>query len=59
MTVEGKKIVTLEEFEKDYLRKALRVIKELSEEIEDDDVNDIIEGLEYLIYHNEWEVEIS
>ena len=59
MIVEGKKIVTLEEFEKNKLREALRIMKELSEEIKDDDVNYIIEELENLIYHGEWEVEIS
>ena len=59
MKVEGKKIVTLDFFEKNELREALRIIKELSEEIEDDDLSYVIEELEKIIYHDEWEVEFS
>ena len=59
MKVEGKKIVTLDFFEKNELREALRIIKELSEEIEDDDLSYVFEELEKIIYHDEWEVEFS
>lgn len=57
MIVEGKKIVKLEELEKQKLREALEVIKELSEEINYDEIKYVIEDLENLIYTDEWECE--
>lgn len=55
MKVAGKKIVKLEEFEKQKLRDALEIVKELLEEINEDSIRYVKEDLETLISTDEWE----
>lgn len=57
MEVSGKKVVKLEEFERQKLREALEIVEELLEEINEEEIRYAKEDLEYLIYADEWEID--
>lgn len=57
MKISGKKVVKLEEYEKQKLREALEIIKDLLEEIDEQPIRYAKEDLEVLIFTEEWEVD--
>lgn len=58
MMIEGKKVVRLEELEKQKLRETLEIVEKLAEEIDYDEIRYVIADLENLIYTDEWEVDL-
>lgn len=53
-----KKVVVLEDYEKDTLREAIRILEELSDEgVEESWMDGLIADLTDIAYHGEWEVE--
>ena len=58
MKIMTKKIAVLEDYEKDTLREAMRILEDLSDEgIEEDWMDGLISDLSNIAYHGEWEVE--
>lgn len=53
-----KKIVVLEDYEKDALREAIRILEDLSDEgIEEEWMDRLVSDLTDIAYRDEWEVE--
>ena len=57
MIVETKKVVKLEENEKDTLRRALEIIENAYDEIDEQEFKYAIQDLQSIIYTEEWSVE--
>lgn len=57
MKVKGKKVVKLEEFERQKLREALEIVKELLTEVNEEPIRFAEEDLDCLIRTDEWEVD--
>ena len=53
-----KKVVILEDYEKDTLREAIRILEELSDEgVEEEWMNGLVSDLTDIAYRDEWEAE--
>ena len=57
MIVETKKVVKFEENEKDTLRRALEIIENAYDEIDEEEFKYAIQDLQSIIYTEEWSAE--
>ena len=58
MRVEVRKVVTLNEYDRDVLRNAIRILESLNQEVEAEyEYANLISDMEEILYHEPWEVE--
>jgi hypothetical protein len=57
MKISGKKVVRLQEFERQKLQEALEIVEDLLREINEEPIRCTKEDLEDLIYTDRWESE--
>ena len=58
MKVEVKKIVTLNDYDKEILHNAIDILEKLNQEVGDDyEYSGLLSDMEEILYHEPWEVE--
>lgn len=57
MIIKTIKQIQLSDMELIELRKARDILVELNDEVPDDDIDELVCGLEHIIYHGTWEIE--
>ena len=58
MKVETKKVITLNDEDKNIIRKAINIIVDLQDALQEEyNYNSVITDLEDIVYHEPWEIE--